>query len=340
MPKQKPQRINLSTKPADIVNTMATELKAVLYQKRKAHGGTRKYEAWKQELHDRAMNEKQNQMSELMEYISPVGNRWVMYSSMEYLPESKHVLPTHASFIYYETYGSCGAFFPTFAHGSRVPNGVVIFTSHFFLRMCDRAKIPFRSKAMIQEFIATNFMRSVSGQDKVGGEMIMRFRNGFGRGKVKSVEPYVVEVRTFLTDEELTPSQRKHLRIADLHAHIVDRLGITASPFTLEVLERVAYFFAVLAQQWEGFNPKDYSSVELLTIVVDQMSPNFFDRLLGEGRMTNAEMEQYVDDTCALIISVAESFGYKGWTVERVRQGVVDVMRQAKERESKKENEQ
>ena len=302
------------------------------YQKRKAYGGRRKYEAWKQALHDRALSEKQSQISELTEYISPVGNRWVMYSSMEYLPESGHVLPTHAAFIYYETYGSCGAFFPTFQPGSQAPNGVVIFTSHFFLRMCERAKVEFRSKAMIQEFISTNFMRSVSSQDKKGGEMIMRFRNGYGLGKVKSVEPYVVEVRTFLTDEELTPSQRKRLKTADLHARIIERLGVTATPQTLQVVENIAYYFAVLAQLWEGFNPKDYTSAELLLMVVNQMSPTFFDSYMGGTHMTEDETEQFADDTSAVIVRMAENMGYKDWTLERVQYGIADIVERDNEK--------
>lgn len=327
--KPKPQRINLSTPPEDIVATMAMELKHVLYQKRKAYGGKRKYEAWKQALEDKALSEKQNQVSEITDYISPAGNRWVMYSFMEYFAESNHVLPCHAAFIYYETYGSCGAFFPLFPQGdSRRPNGAMIFTSHFFLRMCERARVEFRSKGMIKEFITANFLRSASSIDKEGVEVVMRFRNGYGLGKVKSVVPYVIEIRTFLTDEELSPSQHKRLKAPDLNGQIMDRLGWAATTETLQVVERIAYFFAVLAQLWEGFNPKQYSSSELMMMVVNQMSPNFFDPYLGGGTMTRTETEQFADDSVAVIVRVAENLGYKGWTAERVYQGIAEVSRE------------
>ncbi len=324
--KPKPQRINLSTPPEDIVATMAMELKHVLYQKRKAYGGKRKYEAWKRELQNKALTEKKNQISDLTDYISPVGNRWVMYSSMEYFAKSGHVLPTHAAFIYYETYGSCGAFFPLFPEGERTPNGVMIFTSHFFLRMCERTKVEFRSKAMIQEFITTNFLRTSSGRDEEGAESVVRFRNGYGLGKTISVIPYVIEIRTFLADEELSPSQRKRLKTPDLHGQIMGCLGWAATTETLQVVKQITHFFSVLAQLWEGFDPKQYTSAELMMMAAKQMSPNFFDPYMGGGTMTWSETEQFADDLVAVIVRVAENLGYKGWTTERVRQGIADVI--------------
>lgn len=326
MAKPKPQHVNLSTPPADIIATMAEEMQAVRYHKRKAYGGTRKYEIWKQELKEKALAGKQNQLSELTEWISRVGNRWVMYSSEEYFPDSERVLPCHAAFIYYETYASCGAFFPTFDESSSKVTGVVVFTSHFFQRLSERAKVPFRSKAMIQEFISSNFMRTVTSQDKAGGEVIMRFRIGYGLGTVLSVDPYAVEIRTFLTDEQLSPSQRKRVEVADMDARIIAKLGALAGSDTLRTLDHIAYFFAALAKEWHGFDPTKHSDRELLLWVAEAMPPKFFDPFMEDGKKEGLDIEKFTDDTCDVIISVANTHGYEGWTREKVQQGIIDIM--------------
>lgn len=326
MAKQKPQHVNLSTPPADIIATMAEEIQAVRYHKRKAYGGTRKYEIWKQELKEKALAEKQNQLSELTEWISKVGNRWVMYSSEEYFPDSGHVLPCHAAFIYYETYASCGAFFPTYDEGSRKVSGVVVFTSHFFQRLSERANVPFRSKAMIQEFISSNFMRTTTSKEKVGSDAYMRFRIGYGIGAVLSVEPYAVEIRTFLTDEQLSPSQRKRMEAADMDARIVAKLGALAGEVTIRTVKRMAYFFAALAKEWHGFDPTQYTDRELLLWVAEALPPKFFDPFMESGRNERLDVDRFVDATCDVIISVAKAHGYDGWTREKVQQGIVDIM--------------
>ena len=335
----RPQFINLSSDPSDIVATMASELVAVRYQKRKAYGGTRKYEAWKQQLHDKSLSERQDQLSELTEYISPAGNRWIMYSNMEYLPDVHRVLPCHAAFIYYETYGSCGAFFPLFPYGGLTPNGVTIFTSHFFLRLSERTGIPFRSKTMVQEFVSRNFMRSVSSSNHKGGEVSMRFRCGYGLGVVRSTEPFVIEMRTFLADEQLSESQRKRLRIAALHARIVEKLGDRANDVTILALEHMTYFFLRLAQQWNGFNPNEYLGVELMSMVADNMSPTQFDAIYGNGKFSFQDAEMFSDSICDTIIRTAESKGFEGWTKERVLNGIARIVQEEEIWDNERKNE-
>ena len=60
-----------------------------------------------------------------------------------------------ASFIYYETYASIGAFIPKYMMNEQtnmMDDACVIYTSHFFERYCERMKIPFRSRQMVLEF--------------------------------------------------------------------------------------------------------------------------------------------------------------------------------------------
>ena len=330
MSKYKPLHVNLSTEPADIIATMAAEMSAVRYQKRKAYGGTRKYEAWKEEQYEKSLHEKHSIISELTEWISQVGNRWVMYSSWEYFTEQESVLPCNAAFIYYETLNSCGAFFPLVDEGCRVVTGAIIFTSHFFERLSERARIPFRSKAMIQEFISCQFMRSTTSRDEDGAEAYLRFRNGFGIGKVRSAKPYVVEVRTFLTEDQLSPAQRKRMKAADCHARIIAKIGPLAGAMTLRFVDNLTYFFTKLAQKWNGFDPKQYTSNELMLEMVNALPPKFFYRGLDHGALTEPLAEAITDDAIDTIIRVADRFGFKGWSKDEVMNGIEDIWKEQK----------
>ena len=203
--------------------------------------------------------------------------------------------------------------------------GVVVFTSHFFQRLSERAGVPFRSKAMIQEFISSNFMRTATSNDKVGGDAYMRFRIGYGMGTVLSTEPYAVEIRTFLTDEQLSPSQRKRMEAADIDARFIAKLGPLAGSVTIKIVERMTYFFARLARDWHSFDPTQYSSRELMLWVAEEMPPKFFDPYMENGKHERLDVNRFVDDTCDVIIRVAEKHGYPGWTREKVQLGIVEI---------------
>lgn len=222
MAKIKPVRVNLSTKPEEIIATMREEIDGEDYQFRKKYGGRRKYEQYEDKMVDDALINRQSSSTELNEHISKVGNRWITYTHVEYYPKAIYAQAYHMSFIYYETYGSCGAFFPMYdpdksknrkKNGSGLPTGVVIFTSHFFLRMSERTGKAYRSKELIQEFIST---KNEGGfQTDEDGDVIVKFKGGYGFGKEKSKNPTVIEVRTFLTDEQLTPAQRRKVERLD-----------------------------------------------------------------------------------------------------------------------------
>ena len=207
MKKKEPQYINLSTPPDVILATMEQERASVEYFARKPYGGKRKYAQMEDQLLDKALAEKQNQMSELQYYISHAGNRWMMYTQVDYYPKALHAHATHIACIYYETYGSCGAFFPLYVPNSHKPIGVVIYTSHFFLRMSERTGKEYRSKELIREFLMTRL--TTASQADEDGEVIVKFKGGFGFGKLRGNDPMTLEVRTFLTDGELTNKQRR-----------------------------------------------------------------------------------------------------------------------------------
>ena len=220
------QHINLSTQPADIMQTMLLEIPVVRYHFYKNFGGRNKYLKHEDELTDRALAEKCDQVTEISEHISHKGNRWLSYTHAEYFPKALYTQAWVHSFIYYETYASCGAFFPMYrprkSQGKAKKNagntndeiyGVIIYTDHFFLRMADRTGKPYRSRELIREFITTKQTHAVQADED--GEVIIKFKDGYGFGKQLSDNPVTLEIRTFLTDRQLSAKQRRKCERVD-----------------------------------------------------------------------------------------------------------------------------
>lgn len=209
--------INLSTPPQELINTMIDELPSEMYFFRKKYGGKHKYEKFEDELLDKALAEKKSQTTDINAHISRSGNRWMTYTHVEYYPKAQYACPFHFSFIYYETFGSCGAYFPVYMpcennRKKNKPIGVTIYTSHFFLRMSSRSGKEYRSKELIKEFVSTQTALPTQADDD---DVIVKFQGGYGFGKVKSLEPLVYEIRTYLSDKELNKSQRRKVEMVD-----------------------------------------------------------------------------------------------------------------------------
>lgn len=136
--------INLSTPSKELLDELLSDYKKADYWLTKQLGGLKKQKELGDNLCLKCLKEcKEFAVSEPVEYISPKGNRWFMYVSARRYKD--HFYTTPLGFCYYETYGSVGAFVPTQC-GSENANACVIFTSHFFLRMCSRLNIKVRSR--------------------------------------------------------------------------------------------------------------------------------------------------------------------------------------------------
>lgn len=222
MTKKKPVRVKLSTPTADIIATMREEMPKAQYFFRKQFGGKQKYLKAEDALLDKALAEKRDQLTDMSYYISPVGNRWICYTHVVYYPRAKYAHAFRYSFIYYETLGSCGAFFPSYSPHQRKdglvkpkgqPDEVIIFTSHFFYQMSERTGKEYRSKDLIREFISTKMEHAMSADED--GEIIAKFTGGHGFGKELEREPRRLEVRTYLTDKQLNNKQRRKCEVVD-----------------------------------------------------------------------------------------------------------------------------
>ena len=114
MPKEQAVRVNLSTKAKDILATMHEEKPKAYYYFRKKYGGKQKYLKLENQMLDKALEEKNDQFTDIDYWISKVGNRWMTYTQAEYFPRAMYANAFHYAFIYYETMASCGAFFPLY----------------------------------------------------------------------------------------------------------------------------------------------------------------------------------------------------------------------------------
>ena len=226
----KPVKINLSTQPRELLATMREELPVAWYHYRKQIGSTLQYQKHENQLLDQALAEQRSLVSDVSEYISKVGNRWMTYVHTEYFPQAMHAMATHVSFIYYETYASCGAFFPLYAPPSssrngkqkkQVPTGIVIYTDHFFYQMSQRTGKKYRSKELIREFITTRDAHAMQADDD--GGLVVRFVEGYGFGKWWEQDGIrVCQVRTYLNEQGGDSLNRRQQRLVEkLNAYAV-----------------------------------------------------------------------------------------------------------------------
>lgn len=202
--------INLSTPSQELLKELLSDYTKADYWLTKKLGGIKKQKELGDELCYECLQEKKElAVSEPIEYISPNGNRWLMYVSARRCNDHFYVTPL--GFCYYETYGSIGAFVPTQC-GSEDTNACLIFTSHFFLRMCSRLGVKARSRAMVKRFVEymAGMVVSYRGEGVHGKhEVDVRLPASIGRGRMRDDCDKVIEINTFLKDTELTKKQRK-----------------------------------------------------------------------------------------------------------------------------------
>lgn len=204
--------INLSTPNNQLHIELLADKAKTEYWLIKKFGGQKSYENMRRLLLLQAMKEKRNVSSDVVEYRSSNGNRWMTYECARYYPDAGTSHTMQYAFCFYETLGSVGAFVPT-RIGFTPEDGedaIVIFTSHFFYQMSDRLKLGYRSPGMVRafhEFIPNFLMTTYQNEGKT--KLIVRLPGSTGWGFLREGDKPVFEVRTFLTDEQLNARQRK-----------------------------------------------------------------------------------------------------------------------------------
>ena len=203
--------INLSTPSQQLIDELIDEEKKALFWLQKQYHGEKGYDKMREELLHKCAATHKQQVSDVVEYISPKGNRWMIFESAQYYPDAGMSHTTPIAFCYYETYASVGAFMV--GHNMYDIEGsmrfAIIFTDHFFLRFCQRLQVPMRSRWMIQKFVEAipGFAFSFGEKNEYGNIKVdCRLPGSVGRGVVRK-DGKVIEIRTFLTDKQLDNKQ-------------------------------------------------------------------------------------------------------------------------------------
>lgn len=204
--------INLSTTSDILMKEMEADYKKAVFWMKKFYHGEKGYERMRDTLLMKCMNTRQNQSSETIEYKSANGNRWIVFEYATYYPEvgTSNCMPY--AFCYYETYASIGAFVPGFSP-DKYNNGMtscVIYTSHFFERFCERLGLKIRSREMVKRFVECVPQQFFTFETPKAGEQAkfnVRLPGSVGRGFKREDKYNIFEVRTFLTDKQLSNKQ-------------------------------------------------------------------------------------------------------------------------------------
>lgn len=206
--------INLSTPSDELMKIIRIEHNKALYWLKRHYGGDAGYEKMRDKLLRDCVAASGNLASDVVEYNSKDGNKWLCFEYARYYPESfgSHCMPY--AFCYYNTIGSVGAFVPGFSRDTEVkdPVSCTIYTPHFFQRFAERKGVALGSEELVKAFvesIAQVMVRTYDEESNGRCKLDVRLPDGIGRGIRREGKEDVYEVRTFLTDKQLSRKQSK-----------------------------------------------------------------------------------------------------------------------------------
>lgn len=205
--------MNLNTPSSVLWKEFSEDYAKCTYWFYKKKGGESEVQRLRYLLELKVIRTGKMEVSDIVEYTSKNGNRWIAYLLAMYV--GNRVRSTCMCFAYYQTYGSYGAFVPLYDNRALFQgqlNGMHIFTSHFFLRAKDRLKIQLTSiedlaKAVVfsPELTCQHHVDQQTGLHRVDYQL----PQGIARGIVHSSSPLLIEVRTCLSQEALSRKQAR-----------------------------------------------------------------------------------------------------------------------------------
>lgn len=149
-----------------------------------------------------------------IDYTSKNGNHWKTFF-VQHKQIQGHTIVAMVPFIMYETVGSLGIFVPLNQdQGTNTQScgGCLLYTSHFFRRLCERTGVDYGSKEMLMRFVlATSEFTTHPVKINAQGqqEIIIEMVGGQGMGIRLQDEPMVAEIRTYLHESQLNRQQQK-----------------------------------------------------------------------------------------------------------------------------------
>ena len=215
--------INLSTPSEKLLKEINVDLEKVNYWVRKKCGNF-KSTAWKNKYlsyRKRWYEERKPFIGDTYEYMSPNGNKWFIYEQIFRPKGAPDIICTVNRIIYWETCNSIGCFWPSWHYDEKgeVHDSCYIYTGHFFQRVCERMKITGGSKEMLIGFLGEFAYKPLQEDiDKNGNPCcIIRMNHcGYGFGVRREDNPLIIEVRTFLSEENMSASRlAKYQKLAE-----------------------------------------------------------------------------------------------------------------------------
>lgn len=175
------------------------------YWIQKQVGGEKKMRELQAKLLKEYYKTGKTQVSEPIEYISPNGNRWLLFVRTQKI--GTYITPLPMGFCYYETYGSIGAYLLTGSKSAVEKDGVVIFPSHFFQRLDEKLGLGVRSREVVMRFVEMidNMIIQYKGDsDKRRDEVEVSFFDSVWRGRFRDGDRHFVELNTFIPYKQLS----------------------------------------------------------------------------------------------------------------------------------------
>ncbi len=204
--------INLKTNSKELWRVLPEEHDKALYWLKKHFGGEDRYEMMRDDLLIRCRQARWPIASEVVDYTSKEGNRWVCFEQATYYPErhGSHCMPY--AFCYYETAVSLGVFSLGYhsENGRDEVGSIFIYTPHFFQRYCERMRVKGSPKGILMSFMKMSplITTALLPKDEDGlQKVIVRFPGCVGHGIARRDHERVFEVRTLLTDGQLSGKQ-------------------------------------------------------------------------------------------------------------------------------------
>lgn len=204
--------LQLKTSSEELWRVLPEEHDKAIYWLKKHFGGEERYEKMRDDLLIRCRRAGWPMASEVVDYTSKRGNRWVCFEQATYYPEchGSHCMPY--AFCYYETAVSLGVFSLGFTqmNGMDHVHSVFIYTPHFFQRYCERMGIKGSPRRVLMSFMEMSPLITVALLPKEDDDLqkiIVRFPGCVCHGIARKDDRHVFEVRTLLTDGQLSGKQ-------------------------------------------------------------------------------------------------------------------------------------
>lgn len=205
--------IKLSTPNEQMLAELKDDYRRADYWIMKKAGGKKKLDELQNQLMYDYYRTGKTQVSEPIEYNSPNGNRWLLFVRTQKVGE--YITPTPMGFCYYETLGSIGAFMLMGTKSVAEIDGVVIFPSHFFLRLDEKLGLGIRSREVVKRFVEMidNMIIQYKGDsEKRQDEVEVSFFDSVWRGRLRNGDRHFIELSTFIPHSHL--SSKKQLEKA------------------------------------------------------------------------------------------------------------------------------